>query len=150
VQNGCDLWIFPARNGGKIIEIVGHNTAKLRLDERIYEVISIIKPTHMTEPYNFLEGNLWVTRKGFYNDKLVNRVYHLINHHIYSTYKMDGPTECATYWLVSGRGNINEITYEKACALVNERVGYVEDSDLAVKFGPNDEPAIPYEVNQDW
>lgn len=130
------------------MEIVGNNVAKLRLDERIYEVISIIKPTHKTEPYTFLEGNLWATKMGYYNDKLVTRRYWLINHHIYSTHKMDGPTDRVSYWLVSGRGNINEIPYEKAFALVNERVGYVEDSDLA-ELGPNDEPSIPYQVNQD-
>jgi len=129
------------------MEIVGNNTAKLRLDERIYEVISIIKPTHKTEPYNFLEGNLQIARKGFYNDKLVNRVYHVINHHIYSTHKMDGPTDRVSYWLVSGRGNINEISYERAFALVNERVGYIEDSDM--ELGVETDPAIPYQVNQD-
>ena len=130
------------------MEIVGNNTAKLRLDERIYEVISIIKPTHKTEPYTFLEGNLQIARKGFYNDKLVNRVYHVINHHIYSTHKMDGPTDRVSYWLVSGRGNINEISYERAFALVNERVGYIEDSDM--DLGVETDPAIPYQVNQDW
>ena len=130
------------------MEIVGNNTAKLRLDERIYEVISIIKPTHKTEPYNFLEGNLQIARKGFYNDKLVNRVYHVINHHIYSTHKMDGPTDRVAYWLVSGRGNINEISYERAFALVNERVGYIEDSDM--DLGVETDPAIPYQVNKDW
>lgn len=129
------------------MEIVSSNTAKLRLDERIYEVISIIKPTHKTEPYNFLEGNLQIARKGFYNDKLVNRVYHVINHHIYSTHKMDGPTDRVSYWLVSGRGNINEISYERAFALVNERVGYIEDSDM--ELGVETDPAIPYQVNQD-
>jgi len=61
---------------------------------------------------------------------------------------MDGPTEVVSYWLVSGRGNINSIPYEKAFALVNERVGYVEDSDLE-DLGPNTEPSIPYQVNQD-
>ena len=130
------------------MEIVSSNTAKLRLDERIYEVISIIKPTHKTEPCVFLEGNIWCTRKTHYNDKLVNRVYHVTNHHIYSTHKMDGPTERVSYWLVSGRGNINEISYEKAFALINERVGYVEDSDL--ELGVETDPAVPYQVNQDW
>ncbi len=130
------------------MEIVGHNAAKLRLDERIYEVISIIKPTHKTEPYTFLEGSIWSVRKTYYNDKLVNRVYHTPNHHIYAVHKMDGPTDKVSYWLVSGRGNINEISYERAFALVNERVGYVEDSDLA-ELGLNDEPSIPYQVNQD-
>jgi len=129
------------------MEIVGNNTAKLRLDERIYEVISIIKPTHKTEPCIFLEGNLWATRKGFYNDKLATRTFWLINHHIYSTYNMDGPVERVSYWLVSGRGNINSIPYEKAFALVNERVGYIEDSDL--ELGAETDPAIPYQVNQD-
>lgn len=129
------------------MEIVGHNAAKLRLDERIYEVISIIKPTHKTEPYTFLEGNLQVTRKGFYNDKLVTRSYHLVNHHLYATHYMDGPTEKVEYWLVSGRGNINEIPFTKAFALINERVGYIEDSDM--ELGAETDPAIPYQVNQD-
>ena len=130
-----------------MMEITGQNKIKLPLTERIYEIISIIKPTHKTEPFTFLEGPIWIVRKTHYNDKLVNRVYHTPNHHIYAVHKMDGPTDRVSYWLVSGRGNINEISYERAFALVNERVGYIEDSDM--ELGVETDPAIPYQVNQD-
>lgn len=131
------------------MEVVDHNTIKLNHDERIFEVISLIKPTHDKEKCTFLEGHIWGSKKTYYNNKLANRFFHVVNHHIYSIYHMEGPNEKVSYWLVSGRGNVNPISYEQAFALVNERVGYVEDSDLA-ELGPNTEPSIPYQVNQDW
>ena len=140
---------MPARKGGGNIEITGPNSVKLPLSEHIYEVISLIKPTHDKEKCTFLEGPLWATRRGHYNDKLVNLSFWLTNHHIYALYKMDvWPIEKATYYRVSGRGNINEIDYERAFALVNERVGYIEDSDM--DLGVETDPSIPYQVNQDW
>jgi hypothetical protein len=136
------------------MDVMEPNKIKLPLDERIYEIISIIKPTHDTEPYTFLEGHMWAVRKTFYNDKLANRVYHLINHHIYAVYRMKGALERVTYLKVSGRGNINESPLEEVIEAVKKRKGYIEDSELMneiVEIGIEEpDPSIPYEVNQDW
>jgi hypothetical protein len=132
------------------MEVIAPNQIKLRVDERIYELIQLIKPTHEGESCSFLEGPLWATSKTTYREKLVHRSYWLINHHLYAIYKIDGPRTVVTYWRVSGRGNVNEITREDAVEVVNTRVGYVEDSAL-MELPPNDDPAIPYQtVNCDW
>ena len=142
------------RNGGKTIEITGPNSVKLPLSEHIYEVISLIKPTHDKEECTFLEGPLWATRRGHYNDKLVNLSFWLTNHHIYAVYKTEvWPVEKATYYRVSGRGNINEVTLEEAIDAVKKRKGYIEDFELMNKIFAigleEPDPSIPYEVNQD-
>jgi len=132
------------------MEIIGPNTLKLKLDERVYELINLIKPTHPGESCKFLEGSIWVTRKTYYNEKLANRVYHLINHHLYVVKLTEGVRRKEVYLRVSGRGNINEITREEAMDVVNTRVGYIEDSTLQ-ELPPDDDPAVPYRtVTCDW
>jgi hypothetical protein len=132
------------------VEVIAPNQIKLRIDEQIFELVSLIKPTHKTEACTFLEGPLWAASKTTYRDKLVHRSYWVINHHLYSIREINGPDETVTYWRVSGRGNINQITREDAIEVVNTRVGYVEDSDLMEIPLKDPEPAIPYNVNQDW
>jgi hypothetical protein len=135
------------------MDVMDPNKIKLPLDERIYEIINIIKPTHDTEPYTFLEGHIWAVRKTYYNDKLANRVYHLINHHIYAVYRMKGAVEKVEYYRVSGRGNVNLISEEEALAAVKKRKGYIEDFELMNEIFEmsmeDPDPSIPYVVNQD-
>ena len=124
------------------MEFVAQNRVKVPIDEFIYELIKVIKPTHPGESCRFLEAPLWSTHKRTYNEKLVNRSYWLVNHHLYRVFKIENGRAKSTYWRISGRGNANEITKDEAIEIVNTRVGYVEDSDLDP--GPNDDPAIPY------
>jgi len=132
------------------MEIIGPNTLKLKLDERVYELITLIKPTHPGESCKFLEGSIWAIRRTYYNDKLANRVYHLINHHLYVVKLTEAVRRKEVYLRVSGRGNINEITREDAMEVVNTRVGYIEDSALQ-ELPPDDDPSVPYNtVNCDW
>jgi hypothetical protein len=139
--------------GGDYMDVMEPNKIKLPLDEKINEVIQIVKPTHEHESCSFLEGPLWAVRKTFYNDKLANRVYHLVNHHLYAVYRMKGAVETVTYLKVSGRGNINEVTLEDAIDAVKKRKGYIDDFELMNEIfestAENPDPSIPYNVNQD-
>jgi hypothetical protein len=134
------------------VEILGPNAIKIQLDEKIEELIKIIEPTHDGEGRDFLKGPLWIQRKTKYNDKLVSRTYHLINHHLYAVSKVNGTRRNHTYLRVSGRGNVNTISKDEATDIVCKRKGYVLDIDVA-DIGQTDlpkDPSIPYEVNQDW
>ena len=132
------------------MEIAGQNTIKVAADEEISELIKLIKPTYPNENCKFLEGYIWATAKRTYNEKLVNRTFHLINHHLYVVKAIGGVTPKHTYLRVSGRGNINVVTREEALDVVNKRVGYVEDSDL-MKCPADDSGEIPYNTPTcDW
>ena len=134
------------------MQIVGPNTIKVPIEEKIEELIQIIEPTHDGEDRDFLKGPLWSSRKTKYNDKLVSRTYHVINHHVYAVSSVNGTRRKHTYLRVSGRGNINEMTREDAIEVVCQRKGYVLDIDIADvdKIDVPKDPSIPYEVNQDW
>ena len=131
------------------MEIVAQNRVKVPVDEFIYELIKVIKPKYSGDSCRFLEGPLWSTHKRTYNEKLVNRSYWLVNHHLYRVFKIESGRAVSTYWRVSGRGNVNPITKEEAIEVINNRVGYIEDSDL--ELPPNDDPEIPYNTPTcDW
>jgi hypothetical protein len=127
------------------VEATGPNIVKVPIDEQLFELITLIKPTHRDEGCSFLEGPLWAAAKRTYNEKLVNRTYHLPNHHLYRLQKVEGSRVKSTYWRVSGRGNLNLVTKEEAIEVIGQRSGYVDDYDL-MNFGPktDPDPAIPY------
>ena len=125
------------------MEITGPNNLKLSIEESVFELIKLIKPTHPKDSCKFLEGPLWTVAKRTYKDKLVSRHYHLINHHLYKVSFRNAVDSEHTYLRVSGRGNINTITREEAIEVINTRVGYIEDSEL-MELPPNDDPEIPY------
>ena len=125
------------------MEITGPNNLKLNIDESVFELIKLIKPTHPEDACKCLEGPLWTVAKRTYKEKLVSRHYHLINHHLYVVRSINGVVPSYVYLRVSGRGNINEVTKDEAFEVIKTRVGYVEDSDLA-DLGPNTDPEIPY------
>jgi hypothetical protein len=123
------------------MEVLEPNLVTIPVEEQIYELIKLIKdsPNNKVE---FLMGPLWRVDTVTYNEKLVSRIYHLINHHIYVV-QTPGIKGKGVYLRVSGRGNVNEITKEEAIEIVGLRKGYVEDGELG-NIGPNDDPEIPY------
>jgi hypothetical protein len=124
------------------MEITGPNEVKITNDEHIYELIKLIK--HKYENVcHFYRGPLWKTAERKYNDKLVWRSFHLINHHIYELQERGDLKIKKSYWRVSGRGNVNPLSREEAIEIISKRTDYVEDSDLG-DLGPNDDPEIPY------
>ena len=134
------------------MEVVAQNTIKVPVEEQLFELITLIKPEHDGDVCKFLEGYLWPTAKRTYNEKLVNRTYHVVNHHLYRLQETEngGVRMKSTYLRVSGRGNVNEVSKDEAIDAVKERTGYVEDSDLW-KFPADDSGEIPYNTpNCDW
>ena len=132
------------------MRVEGPNKIKLELEESIFELIKLIKPTHPGDSCRFLEGPLWAESTRKYNGWLVNRTYHVINHHLYKISLRNGVRSRHTYLRVSGRGNVNEITKDEAMEIIKDRVGYVEDSTL-MDIVPETDPAIPYTtVSCDW
>jgi hypothetical protein len=131
-------------------EVVSPNTIKVPVEEQLFELIKLIKPEHDGDTCKFLEGYLWATAKRTYNEKLVNRTYWVVNHHLYRLEERNGVKSKSTYWRISGRGNVNQVTKEEAIEVVKERTGYVEDSDLW-KFPADDSGEIPYRTATcDW
>ena len=134
------------------MEFVSPNTIKVPVEESIYELITLIKPEHEKDKCLFMEGPLWKTGERTYKEKLVNRTYHLPNHHLYRLQTKENGRIKSIYLRVSGRGNVNEISREEAVEVVKNRSGYVDDYDL-MNFGPerDPDPAIPYLTsNCDW
>ena len=132
------------------MEIGGPNVIKVPANEEIAELIKLIKPTHPGYSCRFLEGYIWATARRTYNEKLVNRTYHLISHHLYVIKSINGVVPKHVYIRVSGRGNINEVTRDEAIEIINTRVGYVEDSEL-MELPLSDDPEIPYRTATcDW
>jgi hypothetical protein len=132
------------------MQVVGPNRIKLELNESVFELIKLIKPTHLGDVCSFLEGPLWMDsppRK--YNGRLVSRSYWLINHHLYKVSLRNQVRSKHTYLRVSGRGNVNEITKDEAVEIIKDRTGYVEDSFLSLP--ESEDPEIPYRTaNCDW
>jgi hypothetical protein len=93
---------------------------------------------------------LWIREEGIYAKKLVSRTYHLINHHVYVVRKNVNAKGIKTYLLVSGRGNINEITREKACVIVKKRKKYVDDYTLEPPMSIEDETLPDQFGDRDW
>ena len=132
------------------MEIISPNRVKVPVEEQLFELITLIKPTHDNEGCSFLEGPLWKIGERTYNEKLVNRTFHLPNHHIYRLQRIESGRVKSTYWRISGRGNVNLVTKEEAIEVVKNRSGYVDDYDL-MNIGPNDDPEIPYRTATcDW
>jgi hypothetical protein len=125
------------------MEIVSPNTVKLQANESIFELIKLIKEGNRIK---FLEGPIWRIKERSYDGKLATITYHLIGHHIYVVRKNHNAREETTYLCVSGRGNINEITYERARNVIRKRRGYVQDSEL--KLEPSTD--APIRNGGDW
>lgn len=131
------------------MQILGPNKIKLELNERVFELIRLIKPTHAGDRCRFLEGPIWTEATRKYKGRLVSRMYHLINHHCYKVSHGTGVNSSHTYLRVSGRGNVNCITKEEAMEAVRSS-GYISDADL-IKLPQDDNPEIPYlTVNCDY
>ena len=130
------------------MEVIEPNLVTIPAEDQIYELIKLIKDSRGNK-VDFLMGPLWREDTITYDGKLVSRIYHLINHHIYIVQTL-GVAGKNVYLRVSGRGNVNEITKEEAIEIIGLRKGYIEDSDLR-DIGPNDDPEILYLTSTcDW
>jgi hypothetical protein len=121
------------------MEITAPNTIKLQSEESIFKLIKIIKDG---KKLKFLEGPIWKTNERPYSGKLATRTYHLVNHYFYVVRKNHDAREEKMYLRVSGRGNVHEITYDKARDIICKRTGFVDSSEL-MKLKPSADPAIP-------